>query len=146
MRHIIILFLLVTAGAYSQGGKYEKIKALKTAFITEQLSLTPTEAEKFWPVYNKFEFQAYELRNNKHKEIYEHMEEGLDNLTEEDANKIMDNYLSTETSILKLKEQRINALRKIISAKKIIKLHETEEKFKRELLNRYRQGKGKDKP
>lgn len=33
----------------------EKIKALYVAYITQQLSLTPEEAQKFWPVHSQFE-------------------------------------------------------------------------------------------
>ena len=33
----------------------EKVAALKRAFITSELALTPVEAEKFWPVYNAHE-------------------------------------------------------------------------------------------
>lgn len=32
----------------------EKIEALKVAFITKELDLTPDEAQKFWPVYNQY--------------------------------------------------------------------------------------------
>jgi Spy/CpxP family protein refolding chaperone len=33
------------------GDKGEKIEALRIAFITQELQLTPQEAQKFWPVY-----------------------------------------------------------------------------------------------
>jgi hypothetical protein len=36
------------------GQRQEKIQALKIAFITQKLKLTPAEAEKFWPVYNQY--------------------------------------------------------------------------------------------
>ncbi len=32
----------------------EKIEALRIAFISQQLNLTPDEAQKFWPVYNAY--------------------------------------------------------------------------------------------
>ncbi len=32
----------------------EKIEAARIAFITEELQLTPTESEKFWPIYREF--------------------------------------------------------------------------------------------
>jgi hypothetical protein len=34
--------------------KQQDIEALKVAFISKELELTPTEAEKFWPVYNQY--------------------------------------------------------------------------------------------
>jgi Skp family chaperone for outer membrane proteins len=52
-----ILFLAVFAGisyiCAAQPPK-ERIKALKTAYITQELNLTSAEAEKFWPVYNEY--------------------------------------------------------------------------------------------
>lgn len=35
--------------------KQEKIKALYVAYVTQQLALTPDEAQKFWPVHTQFE-------------------------------------------------------------------------------------------
>ena len=38
------------------GGKREqKIKALYVAYVTQELNLTETEAQKFWPVHAQFE-------------------------------------------------------------------------------------------
>ncbi len=34
--------------------KEQNIEALKVAFISKELNLTPGEAEKFWPVYNQY--------------------------------------------------------------------------------------------
>ena len=55
MKNIILLLLLVSSFQISlaqQGQHRERIKALKTAHITNELNLTSDEAEKFWPVYN----------------------------------------------------------------------------------------------
>ena len=48
-----ILFLLMASISFAQGfrDKKEKVKALKVAYITEQLDLTTEEAQKFWPIY-----------------------------------------------------------------------------------------------
>ena len=35
--------------------KQEKIKSLYVAYVTQQLQLTPEEAQKFWPVHTQFE-------------------------------------------------------------------------------------------
>ena len=51
MAAVAALCLSWNAGAFH--GNPDKIKAEKIAFITAELELTPAEAEKFWPVYNK---------------------------------------------------------------------------------------------
>lgn len=45
--------------------KAEKIEALKVAFITQKLELTPDEAQKFWPVYNNYEKDMGQIVNDK---------------------------------------------------------------------------------
>ncbi len=41
--------------------KQQNIEALKVAFISKELELTPAEAEKFWPVYNQYSKELKEL-------------------------------------------------------------------------------------
>ena len=42
--------------------RQEKIQALYVAYVTQQLALTPDEAQKFWPVHTQF---ANELKGIK---------------------------------------------------------------------------------
>ncbi len=39
----------------SNNEKQEKLEALRIAFFTKQLELSPEEAQKFWPVYNNYQ-------------------------------------------------------------------------------------------
>ena len=52
-----IVLVLLSFTAFSQGfkGKKDKVKALKVAYITEELNLTTEEAQRFWPIYNAFD-------------------------------------------------------------------------------------------
>jgi hypothetical protein len=80
-RFLTILFLVIMSVnlSYAQddvttlknnGGK---IEALKIAYLTNKLNLSPEEAQKFWPVYNKYmeEIRKTRLdaRENKQQEI-----------------------------------------------------------------------------
>ena len=61
--YLIISFMCMTAMTMAQETaapdvsekKQQDIEALKVAFITKELDLTPDEAQKFWPVYNQYE-------------------------------------------------------------------------------------------
>jgi hypothetical protein len=44
--------------------KGQNIEALKVAFISKELNLTPEEAQKFWPVYNQY---SKEINNTSTK-------------------------------------------------------------------------------
>lgn len=124
----------------AQDRKHEKIKALKTAYITEKLSLTSNEAEKFWPIYNKYDDKFHALRKKEKNEIYQKLRDGLDKMNDAEANALIDTSLSLESEQLELHKQMIAELRGVISSKKIIILKKTEDDFKRELLDRYRNG------
>ncbi|MAP81387.1 MAG: sensor of ECF-type sigma factor [Aequorivita sp.] len=143
MKRILVLFLFISCSLFAQSDKHEKIKALKTAFITEELALTPAEAEKFWPIYNRFHDKFHDLRVREKTEIYQFLREGLNELTQAEANNLINLYLEIESSQVNLRKQMTAELREVISPKKIISLKKAEDDFKRELFKRYRQHHGK---
>jgi len=59
-KYLLILTLLLGSFsvAFAQEGddqtKQEKIQALYVAYVTQQLQLTPDEAQKFWPLHTQF--------------------------------------------------------------------------------------------
>jgi|SRR5450432_283067 len=63
-------FLLLTCFAFTiligvaQNGR--NIEALKIAYITKRLDLSPEEAQKFWPIYNQY---AEELKRTRQDAI-----------------------------------------------------------------------------
>ena len=63
------MLIFISAITYAQPpqGKRDKVKSLKIAFISDELALTPQEAEKFWPIYNTFEDKQFVLRHEKMK-------------------------------------------------------------------------------
>lgn len=52
------LFLLIPAILFahfcSAQAPDERVEAIRMAFITKELQLTPGEAQQFWPVYNNY--------------------------------------------------------------------------------------------
>ncbi len=62
---LLVLFSITTFvkaqdEAVNTEKKQQGIEALKVAFISRELDLTPDEAQKFWPVYNQY---AKDLKN-----------------------------------------------------------------------------------
>ena len=56
MRKFLLILFLFVSSAYicsAQKGK-DDINAVKIAYITNQLNLTPAEAQQFWPIYNRY--------------------------------------------------------------------------------------------
>jgi len=137
-----IIFLLVTSLSFSQGfkEKKEKVKALKVAYITEQLELNTDEARKFWPIYNAFDDKQGELRHEKMKSILDRFRPGnVDKLSEKEASVLLVQIEKIEEDLFNLRKKFIKDLQNVISAKKIIKLKKAEEDFNRELLKQMRE-------
>ncbi|TAF08121.1 MAG: sensor of ECF-type sigma factor [Flavobacteriia bacterium] len=132
-----IVFLLISTLSFSQGfrEKKEKVKALKMAYITEQLNLTTEEAQKFWPIYNAFDEKQSELRHEKMRAILNRFEPGsVEKLSEKDASSLLIQIETIEENIFNLRKKFIRDLQGVISAKKIIKLKKAEDDFNRTLL------------
>ncbi|MEO8582770.1 MAG: hypothetical protein ABI415_03175 [Flavitalea sp.] len=74
---IIILFLSLVIIGFSQDGANDpqggRIEALKIAYLTKKLNLSPGEAQKFWPIYNNYAAEIkdarIEQRQNKISEL-----------------------------------------------------------------------------
>ena len=66
--YMILSFVCMAAIATAQDAqepevsekKQQDIEALKVAFISKELDLTPDEAQKFWPVYNQYDKEMEE--------------------------------------------------------------------------------------
>lgn len=140
MKNILILFLVISTTALAQRG--DKIKAYKTAFLTETLELTSAEAEKFWPVYNATEEKLTTLRRQERKEIFEIIKGDFNSLSEAEANALIDKAISIKEKELLYQKELIQNLKGILPAKKILKLKRAEEEFKRMLLRKMKDRRG----
>lgn len=148
MKKIILIFtaILFSSFAFSQSmkDKKEKIKALKVAFITEKLKLTSEEAQKFWPIYNTFDDKQFEIRHNKIRLVMKQIEEdGVENISEKQAQNLVNDLLNSEDELHILKKKFMSDLLKVLPAKKIVLLRKAEEEFNRKLLREFRERKGR---
>lgn len=144
MKKFVLILFIVGSGVYAQRPNHEKIKAYKTAHITQQLDLTSEEAEKFWPIYNAFDKKLMDLRRKERSEISMKVRNGgIDSLTDKEANTLIDRMLFMKSSEMEYRKELVEDLRKVISPKKIIQLHRAEESFKRILIQRLKERGGK---
>jgi hypothetical protein len=138
---ISILFLSSLGISAQRQNNFEKIKALKTAYITDKVGLTSKEAEVFWPVYNKFERELYQLKVNSRRKLMQEIKSkgGVNQLTETEADILLQRYKKLNENIFLKEQEKIRALEKVLDAKKLLKLYRAEETFKKELLNKLKQ-------
>lgn len=129
----LLILLLFTSLGFSQGfrDKKEKIKALKIAFISQKLSLTTEQAEKFWPIYNKYEDKIVALKETQLKQRFQKKE-----LTDEEALKQIEEAEAAEVEIMSLKKKMRAELIPVIGADKVVELQKIEHEFHKKLLEK----------
>ena len=144
-----LLLFLVSFSFYAQSEKKdeirEKVKAYKVSFLTTELELSSTEAEKFWPIYNAYDDKQYELRHEKMKTYLRKLnDDNINSLSEKDAATLLSQIESTDKELYFLKEKYMSNIRKVLSAKKILKLKKSEDDFNRKLLKQYKEKASKN--
>lgn len=140
----LVFFILFSSSFYAQGKKMlekkEQIYALKVAFITNNLSLTSSEAEKFWPIYNSFEEKQFDLKHQKSISYIKRMdEESLSRMSDKEALAVLNQMETTEEELFQLRKKLIVNLKSVLTPVKIIKLKKAEEEFNKKLLQQYRE-------
>jgi hypothetical protein len=121
---LLIIFLCFPFFGMAQNGPgktaegRERLEAIQIAYLTKELNLTSQEAEKFWPVYYKYQGE---------------MKAVLKNPNEEDV-------LDKQQQVLDIRKKYKSDFTKLIGAERTNKLYEAEMRFremvKRELQNR----------
>ncbi|MBT8244585.1 MAG: hypothetical protein HKP48_07350 [Winogradskyella sp.] len=115
----------------------DRIKAQKTAFITEKLELTSDEAQKFWPIYNTYEEMTRKIKADYFKPIRKQMRQNSD-ISDAKANKFLNQMTEGEDKMHQAKQKLVNDLKTVITSKKIIRLKAAEDEFNKKLLERLR--------
>lgn len=116
----------------------EVVQTHKIAFMTDRLSLTPAEAERFWPVYNEYQdkremvmkemFKGYDIRGLD-----------IDALTDEEATEIADNQIIKSQKLLDVQKEYYIHFKEVLPIKKVLKLYQAEKDFQHELLRKIRE-------
>ena len=127
----IFLLLLTIQFGFSQDNdtRKERIKALKIAFISQKLSLSSDEAEKFWPIYNRYDEKIMVLKEAQLKLRLQKR-----NGTDDEALKKIEEAEEKEAEVMILKKKMRAELIPVISAEKVLKLEQLEQEFHRKLF------------
>ncbi len=146
MKKNILLLLLITflgnfsSEAQSRKKSSEKIRAYKIAYLTEKLSLTESEAQKFWPIYNKYNKKMMTLHREEHYSIKKRIlsDGGIDSLSEKTAKKILVRIQVLNKQRYEIKASFHDKVSKILSFKKTLRLEISEHEFNRKLMRKHR--------
>tara|TARA_B110000091_G_scaffold212773_1_gene260303 strand:+ start:1960 stop:2451 length:492 start_codon:yes stop_codon:yes gene_type:complete len=142
----VVFAFCFSTNAQKRKERKEKIKLLKISYLTEQLNLTSAEAEKFWPVYNKYTNDINELMNKKSDAIEKELNivKKIDSIGERKALILFNLMQYLERKKFKKSQNYFTKLKTILPIKKILKLQIAEKEFGRKLMRKYRYKKYKN--
>ncbi len=131
-----ILGIFLTGQISAQGKRGDRIKAMKVAFITDKLELTPEESQNFWPIYNELSSKLREIRKSLKREPLQ------ENISDAEAMDFINKKFDADQKELDLKKEYTLRMKSAISPIKLIRLQEAEKQFKRELLKHAKEKMG----
>jgi hypothetical protein len=132
---LILMSCIYKADAQEPRTKAERIKAVKVAFIIEEINLTPDQSQNFWPVYNELESKIKAINKSNKKRL------NIDEMSDSELETMLNNRLKTEEEKLALHRAYIQKFKKVITIRQIVLLQRAEKRFKKELLRRARERK-----
>ncbi len=138
---IVFAFFMFASSINGQPNseKKQQIKALKVAFLTNELSLTSEEASKFWPIFNAFETKQQEIRSTKTKSLIKKLsDDDLDKMSDKEATNLLSQLENTDEELFTNRKKLILNLKGILSPIKLLKLKRAEDNFSKKLLQQYR--------
>jgi len=147
---LLLLLCAFTLSSFAQApnraDKRKQIQAQKVAFITQQLALTPEEAQKFWPVYNQCEEKQKEFRKprdrNHGKSDGERQKPNIDEMSDKEVEALINLEFEKKERGLALHKECIGKFKEVLPIKKVAKLHIAEKEFRKTLLKRMGERRG----
>ncbi|MCU0451054.1 MAG: hypothetical protein MUC97_14640 [Bernardetiaceae bacterium] len=138
--YLLLICLLLGLGAQAQKkmnkqGKpapdSERVEAVRVAFITERLELSPAQSQTFWPVYNAFAAESKVIK----QELRALAKRGL-NLSDDELKRELEKRFDLQEKQLALQRRYHREFLKVISPRQVAELYRAEEQFKVMLLRR----------
>ncbi len=111
----------------------QRVEAIKIAFITEKLQLTPRESQEFWPIYNEYQDEQKKIRKSYR------FSDSFSTMTDKQAEQMLNDHLEMEQRLLDVKRDYVKRMRSAIPVRKVAMLGRVENEFRKELVKRLRE-------
>ena len=113
---------------------------LKRNFFNEQLALTDSEKEKFWPIYEEMEGKIQANRKESRK-IMKNVNTNSETLKDDDLKKNVGQFFDLEMAETSIKKEYFEKTAQVIGYKKATKVLKLEREFKQKLIKELKEKK-----
>jgi hypothetical protein len=104
------------------------IQLRRQAIVTSVMDLTPTESQAFWPLYREYRIEMAKVGDRVQKLLVDYTGQ-YDTLTDDQAKKIMQDWLSIEKAKMGVKGKYISRFQKILPARKVMRFFQADNKL-----------------
>ena len=109
------------------------IQVQRQAIVTQAMDLEPSESDAFWPLYRSYRMEMMKIGDRMVKLIDSYMD-NYESMTDDTANRILDEYLKIERARLDVKTKYVPRFRKILPSRKVARFFQVENKLDAVLL------------
>lgn len=113
----------------------EKIDAVKIGFFTREMNLSPEEAEKFWPLYFKYQ-ETVQQQKIERRKAFRMANESLDEMSDTEINQLIDDRIRQAEIALSERQKFVTEIRKVLPVRKVAEYFKAEELFRRKLMEK----------
>ncbi|WP_298736226.1 hypothetical protein [uncultured Chitinophaga sp.] len=134
---IVALFLCLCIQAKAQDKDNpelrDKIKSAEVAYLSQQLNLTPEEAQKFWPIYNNYTREVEQLIAERRRNRQS------DRKDDEAARRALNTEMDIEQKMLNVRKRYNQEFLKALPARKAGNVFKAEREFRGQLIRQLKE-------
>jgi hypothetical protein len=104
------------------------VRAGRQKIVSQHLSLSPSEAKNFWPVYRKYQEDVAKL-NDPLVAMASNYARNYKTLTDKQASDMLDKYLLIKRKYRDTQKVYVNKFKKTIPNKKVLRFYQLEEEM-----------------
>lgn len=143
MKNWIMVWLMmgITLTTFGQRGSNidrEKLDAARVGFITNRLSITPEQAEKFWPLFNEHE----EDRMSMMREMRNISKKSEGEISNEEASELIQARFDIQMKLLNAEKRFLEKVSETLSPVQSLRLNEANRDFTRHIYRMQRRERG----
>jgi hypothetical protein len=111
----------------------EWITNARQALVTRAMDLTPSEMQRFWPLYRQYRLAALKV-GDRIVTLITTYADNYQNLTDPVADKLLSEFVRIEEERARLKAQYLPKFKKVLPPKKVARFYQIENKLDTAIL------------
>ena len=104
------------------------IQLKRQAIVTRAMDLKEAEAQVFWPLYRDYRLEMFKVNDRYTTALVTYLD-NYENLSDQLAEKLLNDYLSIEKARLDVKAKYVPRFRKVMPSKKVARFFQVDNKL-----------------